>query len=117
MPRITVTICDRLQPFQTFQVIPFASGGDAEFQLGTSAVVPLTAANDSRDRAHFVAPNAVIPSECNLSGPNENGAFVLNLTGNSGTDMPNLPNLPDSTGAGAPNESYGLFRFRTRVDE
>lgn len=116
-PAFDVTICDRLQPFQTFQLIPFASGGDAEFQLGTSAILPLTTANDSRDRAHFVAPNTTIPSECNLSGPNENGAFVLNLTGSSGTGMPNLPNLPDSTGAGAPNESYGLFRFRTRVDQ
>ena len=115
-PAHNVNICDRLQAFQTFQTLPFISGGEAEFQLGSNAVLPLTAANDSSDRAQFIVPNAAIPSECNLSGPNDNGAFVLNLTGSSGTGMPNLPNLPDSTGAGAPNDSYGLFRFRTRVD-
>lgn len=116
-PAFEVTICDRIQPFQTFKPIPFTASGDAEFQLGTSAVIPLTAANDSSDRAQFVAPNAAIPSECNLPGPNGNGTFVLNLTGSTGTTMPNLPNLPNSTGAGAPNDSYGLFRFRTTVDE
>ncbi|UJB68516.1 DUF11 domain-containing protein [Acaryochloris sp. 'Moss Beach'] len=116
-PAFEVTICDRIQPFQTFKPIPFTASGDAEFQLGTSAVIPLTAANDSSDRAQFSAPNTAIPSECNLPGPNGNGTFVLNLTGNTGTGMPNLPNLPNSTGAGAPNNSYGLFRFRTTVDE
>lgn len=116
-PAFEVTICDRIQPFQTFKPIPFTANGDAEFQLGTSAVIPLTAANDSSDRAQYVLPNAAIPSECNLSAPNGNGTFVLNLTGGAGTDMPNLPNLPNSTGAGVPNNSYGLFRFRTTVDE
>lgn len=116
-PAFDVNICDRIQPFQTFKPIPFTASGDAEFQLGTSAVIPLTAANDSSDRAQYVLPNAAIPSECNLSGPNGNGTFVLNLTGGARTGMPNLPNLPNSTGAGAPNDSYGLFRFRTTVDE
>lgn len=116
-PAFDVTICDRLQPFQTFQPVSFSSNGDAEFQLGTSAVIPLTAANDSSDRALYAVPNTAIPSECNLAGPNGNGTFVLNLTGSAGTGMPNLPSFPHSTGAGTPNDSYGLFRFRTTVDE
>ena len=116
-PASEITICDRFQASQTFQNTSFASGVDIELQLGTSSVLGLTAANDARDRAQFIAPGAAVPSTCNLNTPNNNGTFVLELTGNSGTGFPNLANLPGSTGAGAPNDSYGLIRLHTRIDD
>ncbi|WP_299491277.1 hypothetical protein [Acaryochloris sp. IP29b_bin.137] len=114
-PAFEVQICDRIQNGQTFQPAAFTAGADAELQLGASPVFAQTAAPDSSDRTQFVS--GVVPARaCNLSGPNENGILILDLTGNPGSGLPNLNHLSRSTGQGMPNNSYGLLRFRTTVN-
>ena len=111
-----VRLCDRLFPEQAFVTDAYGAGVDVELQLGTSAVVGLTAANDASDRTEFVAPSVVVPATCNLQGANDDGTLIVDLTGATGTGNPkNLINVPGSTGPGAPNNAYGFFRFKTRI--
>lgn len=117
-PTESVRICDRLQPGQSFQLNTYGTGNDIQLGLGTgsgSNLFNLTAANDGGDRAQFIPAGGAVPSNCNLKSTNNNGTVMLDLTGTSGS--PNLPNLPNSTGQGTPNQSYGFFRFVTKVEE
>ena len=110
-----VRLCDRLLPKQAFITNAYGAGIDVELQLGTSAVVGLTAANDASDRTEFIAPSSPVPTTCNLQGVNDDGTLIVDLTGAAGTGNPALTNVPASTGSGAPNNAYGFFRFRTRI--
>jgi uncharacterized repeat protein (TIGR01451 family) len=109
-----VRICDRLLPFQTL-VTGAYTGSDVQLRLGTSPVLGLTAANDVGDRTQFIAATSAVPATCNLKGPNDDGTLIVDVTGAAGTGAPNLLALPGSTGPGAPNDTYGFIRFRTRV--
>ncbi|MDJ0695624.1 isopeptide-forming domain-containing fimbrial protein [Mastigocoleus sp. MO_188.B34] len=109
-----VKICDRLLPNQTFKNTAYGANADVQLQLGTSAVLDLTAANDASDRAEFIAAGGSIPANCFLKGANDDGTLVIDITGTTGS--PNLSTMPGSTGSGTPNDSYGFFRFTTKVD-
>ena len=112
-----VRICDRLQAGQTFQLGTFDSGNaDIQLQLGNGTggnIFNLTAANDGGDRAEFVLAGTD-PANCFLKDSNDNGTLVIDITGTTGT--PNLSELPNSTGQGDPNNSYGFFKFVTEVN-
>ena len=110
-----VKICDRLFPQQTFVTNAYGANRDVELRLGTSSVLGLTAASDTSDRTEFIAAGGSVPADCNLKDTNNNGTLVVNVTGASGTGNPTLTALPGSTGPGAPNNAYGLFRFKTRI--
>ena len=113
-----VRICDRIESGQAFQLGAYGAGtSDIQLHLGdltTGSTYDLTAANDAGDRAQFVTAGT-IPSNCNLQGANDIGTLMLDITGTIGTAP--LPHLPNSTGQGTPNNSYGFFRFTTKVDE
>ena len=119
-PAEDVTICDLIQPGQSFQLGTYTGGADAVLEMGdgSGGLIPLTAAVDDLagvDRAQFIAGGNTVDSDCNLKSSNDNGTFVLTLTGTTGA--PSLANLPNSTGVGTPNNSYGLIRLTTKVDE
>lgn len=113
-PAEGVRVCDRIQLGQAVQLGAYG-GGDAQIQLGSSSPLNLTAAIDGGDRTQFIPANSAVPANCNLKQANDNGTLMIDITGSTGA--PTLPNLPRSTGAGAPNNSYGFFRFVTKVDE
>jgi uncharacterized repeat protein (TIGR01451 family) len=119
-PAESVRICDRIQPNQAFQLGAYNAGtADVQLQVGTNAILNLTAANDvgpTGDRTELISAG-ITPSNCNLSSTNDNGTLVVDLTGTTGTGDPALTDLPNSTGQGTPTNSYGYFRFVTKVDE
>ncbi|MEL6813379.1 MAG: GEVED domain-containing protein, partial [Cyanobacteria bacterium J06598_3] len=110
-----VRICDRLYPEQSLENDGYGLGVVAQAQIGTGAVVDLTALSDSVDRTEFIGAGGSVPATCNLQGVNDNGTLVVDVTGPPGSGSPALTQLEATTGAGVPNDSYGLFRFRTRV--
>ena len=110
-----VRICDRLTPNQSLVTDAYGTDIDVELQLGTSAVLGLTAASDASDRTEFIAATDSVPANCNLQGANDDGTLVVDITGGSGTGDPALTTLPASTDPGTPNDAYGLFRFKTRI--
>ena len=74
--------------------------------------VALTNANDGNEIAdiggyYFSAgtePSTIFPN-INCGGSNDNGAIVIDLS-----------DIPNATGEGTPNNSYGSIRFRAIVD-
>ena len=111
-----VRICDRLLPNQTFKVGGYGVGKDVELVIGNSPPQYLTSANDGVDRTQLYAPNdTTVPASCNLKGTNTDGTLLLDLTGAASTGNPAITAVPGSTGQGAPNDSYGLLRFKTTV--
>ncbi|MDJ0706453.1 MAG: SdrD B-like domain-containing protein [Leptolyngbyaceae cyanobacterium MO_188.B28] len=121
-----VRICDLIQANQSLVLDAYGAGtildgtgADLELQLGASAAITLTTANDANDRTQLIAGGDTVPSDrdCNLKAANDNGVVVLDLTGAGGTGAPTLTTLPGSTGVGAPNDAYGLIRLTTRVDQ
>ncbi len=85
--------------------------------FASNVVLNLTDANDSSiDRGQFVAandPDLAKTSNCNLSAisiANSNGVVAINITGS-----PTLDPLPSAIEAGQPSDSYGWFRFQTKV--
>ncbi|AUS99884.1 hypothetical protein CLI64_05485 [Nostoc sp. CENA543] len=75
--------------------------------IGSNTVF-LSNAADSDRGTFYPANDPNTPSFCSSS--NINGAVVVNITRN-----PDLPNLPQATGAGTPTNSYGFVRFRAKV--
>ncbi len=108
-----VRVCDRITANQDFQPDAYAAGRGIQLQLGNSAQTNLTNANDNGDRAQLIAAAGAVPANCNLQGGNTNGTLQIDITGNTGS--PSLTTMPGSTGKGTPNNSYGLFRFTTKV--
>jgi hypothetical protein len=109
----TVRICDRLSANQDFKVDAYGTSKDVQLQLGTSTVVDLTSALDASDRTQLISAGGSVPANCYLKAANDNGTLVIDVTGNTG--VPNLTTMPGSTGQGSPNDSYGFFRFVTKV--
>jgi uncharacterized repeat protein (TIGR01451 family) len=111
-----VKICDRLSPNLSFETGAYGgTGKDLQIEIGNNAAQDLTSANDTSDRAQLYAANATVPSTCNLKAENTNGTVAVDVTGATGTGIPNLTTLTGSTGSGKPTTSYGLIRFTTRV--
>ncbi len=108
-----VRLCDRITANQNFQPNTYAAGRGIQLKLGNSAQTSLTNANDTVDRAQLIAAGGTVPANCNLKGVNTNGTVQIDITGNTGS--PSLTTMPGSTGKGTPNNSYGLFRFTTKV--
>ncbi|MEH2325189.1 MAG: hypothetical protein V7K32_16840 [Nostoc sp.] len=109
----TVRLCDRISDTQDFKVGAYGTSKDMQLQLGTSTVVDLTSANDAGDRAQLISGAGSVPANCYLKTANSNGTLVIDVTGNTGA--PTLTTMPGSTGQGTPNDSYGFFRFVTKV--
>jgi uncharacterized repeat protein (TIGR01451 family) len=112
----SVRICDRIRPNQAFQPDGYGTGTGVQLQLGTATVMDLTNANDSSDRTQFIAAGGSVPTNCNITSTNTDGVVVVDVTGAMGTGNPALTALPGATGVGSPNDSYGFFRFVTKVN-
>ncbi len=109
----TVKVCDRISANQNFKVGAYGTSKDVQLQLGTSTVLDLTSASDAGDRAQLISADNTFLANCNLKTANDNGTLVIDVTGNTG--VPTLTTMPGSTGQGSPNDSYGFFRFVTKV--
>ena len=109
----TVRICDRLSGSQDFKFNSYGASADLQLQLGTSSVLDLTSANDAADRAQLISAGGAVPANCYLKAVNDNGTLMLDVTGTTG--VPALTTMPGSTAPGTPNNSYGFFRFVTKV--
>ena len=109
----TVRVCDRISANQDFKGSAYGTNKDIQLQLGTSTVLDLTSASDTSDRAQLISAVQSVPANCYLKAANDNGTLVIDVTGNTG--VPNLATMPGSTGQGSPNDSYGFFRFVTKV--
>lgn len=103
-----VWFCDRIVGDQTY--IPESM----KLNLGNNPEIALTDANDNLDRGEEIPGGTAVPSVCHLQGTNDRGTVMIGVTGTNG--LPNLPFLPGSTGQGIPNESFGYFRFKTKVN-
>jgi uncharacterized repeat protein (TIGR01451 family) len=117
-------ICERLNAKQTFQPDTYTTGAGMQVQIGGDRTnnTALTLTNQSGDDGgQFVAatsPVTALPTNCNsvTGAPNNDyGALILDLVTNPGS--PNLTTLPAGTGQGTPNDSFGFWRFTTKVNK
>jgi uncharacterized repeat protein (TIGR01451 family) len=106
-----VLMCDRLHYNTTFIPDTFNDSQpppDRGILLSYNAQsLALTNIEDSDAGQYFppgIEPTDVYPN-INCGGPNTNGTIVVNLG-----------NIPHSTSAGQPSDSYGFIRFRVRVN-
>jgi uncharacterized repeat protein (TIGR01451 family) len=128
----SVRICDRLNANQTFQpdtypdstfiqnntTNPNPSGSGMQVQKGINTPLTLTNTSDSDGGQFITATGTALPSNCNsvAGAPNNDyGALILDLVTNPGS--PNLTTLPGRTGQGTPNDSFGFWRFITKVNK
>jgi hypothetical protein len=114
-----VRICDRIIGSQAFIQDAYGTNKDIQFKLGTGSVLDFTRAADTTDRAQFYAAGTTpLPTGCNLQtlpvGKKDNGTVAIDITGATGTGQPNLLEIPGATGQATAN-SYGFFRFKTKV--
>ncbi len=120
----SLKICDPIRGRQTY-----TSGSMKLLPGGASTPISLTDATDpSIDRASTygaAALPAVVPApiDCNIGGPGyavvatkDNGGVAIQLTGTGAANQPDLPAIPSATGVGTPSNSYGWFKFTTKVD-
>jgi GEVED domain len=130
----SVRICDRLNANQSFYpdtypdstfiqnntTNPNPVGSGMQVQKGTDDPLTLTNLSDN-DGGQFIAataPVTALPTNCNsITGApnNDYGALILDLVTNPGS--PNLTALPGKTSQGSPNDSFGFWRFITKVKE
>jgi uncharacterized repeat protein (TIGR01451 family) len=133
----SVRICDRLNANQTFYpdtypnssfiqnntTNPNTPGSGMQVQQGTSTALTLT--NQSGDDGgQFIAatsPVTALPTNCNsITGApnNDYGALILDLAGTNSTPIfPTFTTLSGRTGQGTPNDSFGFWRFITKVNQ
>jgi uncharacterized repeat protein (TIGR01451 family) len=128
----SVRICDRLNANQTFYpdtypdssfiqnntTNPNIPGSGMQVQKGISAALTLTNTSDSDGGQFIAATGTALPNNCNsvTSAPNNDyGALILDLVTNPGS--PALTALPGRTGQGTPNDSFGSWRFITKVNK
>lgn len=128
----SVRICDRLNANQTFYpdtypnstfiqnntTNPNPIGSGMQVQKGISAALTLTNTSDSDGGQFVAATGTALPTNCNsvAGAPNNDyGALILDLVTSPGS--PNLTALPGKTGQGSPNDSFGLWRFITKVNK
>jgi hypothetical protein len=114
-----VKICDRIIGSQTFVDHAYGTSQDIEYRLGTHTVRYLTkGVNLSFDRAELDTTTATV-SGCNspsITGTN-NGTVAIYITGTSTTVSNGQDNITTIPGSAVPvnTDSYGYFRFKTRV--
>jgi uncharacterized repeat protein (TIGR01451 family) len=108
-------ICDPIRGQQTYM-----AGSIEILPSGSTIPISLTDAVDTTiDRAnHYLAGAA--PTDCNaknstISG-RDNGGIAIRITGTGSTIQPNLPAIPAATSSGTPANSYGSFKFITKID-
>jgi uncharacterized repeat protein (TIGR01451 family) len=128
----SVRICDRLNANQTFYpdtypdstfiqnntTNPNPIGAGMQVQKGISAALTLTNTSDSDGGQFVAATGTALPTNCkSVTGApnNDYGALILDLVTNPSS--PNLTTLPGRTGQGTPNDSFGLWRFITKVNK
>jgi uncharacterized repeat protein (TIGR01451 family) len=114
-----VKLCDRIVGRQAFLNNGYGSNQDVQFRLGNGSVLDFTRLNDASDRAQFYDTGVAPPASCNLPAlplsNKDNGTLALDITGSGSTVQPNLTVIPGATGQDTPN-SYGFFRFKTKVN-
>ncbi len=114
----TVRFCDQIVGAQQFLADAYGVGKDIEYKLGANAVQYLTKASlTSVDRAELNSSTGTIvgcpiPS---ITGTN-NGTVIVDVTGTGSSGQQNLLALPGGTAPGVPTNSYGYFRFKTKVN-
>lgn len=119
----SVRICDRLNANQSFQPNTYTTGAGMQIQRGgdriTNTAVNLTNQSGDDGGQFIAATNTALPTNCNLTGiTNDYGALILDLAGTTSSPVfPTLPNLPKTTGQGTPNDSFGFWRFITKVNQ
>jgi uncharacterized repeat protein (TIGR01451 family) len=128
----SVRICDRLNANQTFYpdtypdstfiqnntTNPNTAGSGMQVQKGMNAALTLTNTSDSDGGQFIAATGTALPTDCkSVAGApnNDYGALILDLVTNPGS--PNLTTLPGKTSQGAPNDSFGFWRFITKVNK
>ncbi len=112
----SLKICDPIRGSQTY------TPGSMQLLPGNAATpISLTDGTDGADRASsYTAGNA--PTDCNaggstiLTGTRDNGGVAIQLTGTGATKQPDLAAIPSATAPNTPTNSYGWFRFTTKVD-
>lgn len=118
----SVLICDRLNANQSFQQNTYTTGAGMQVQIGgdriTNTAVNLTNQSGDDGGQFIAATNTALPTNCNLTGINNNyGALILDLAGTTiAPVVPTLTNLPNATGQGTPLNSFGFWRFTTKVN-
>ncbi|MCG9893710.1 MAG: DUF11 domain-containing protein [Thermosynechococcaceae cyanobacterium MS004] len=114
----SVRICDRIVGAQQFLPDAYGAGRDIEYQLGTNPVRYLTKESlASIDRAELNTSTGTIAG-CpapSITGDN-NGTIVVDITGSGSSGQETLTTLPGGTAQGNPTNSYGYFRFKTRIN-
>jgi hypothetical protein len=118
----SLKICDPIRGKQTYtpgsmQLLP---GGVVDIPANRITLTDL-ATDTNIDRASSYAAGAA-PTDCNasnstiLTGTRDNGGVAIQIVGTGATVQPNLSAIPGATTAGSPTDSYGWFRFTTKVD-
>jgi uncharacterized repeat protein (TIGR01451 family) len=114
----SVRICARIAPNQTFQLNTYGTGKGMRLVMGSTIPTNLDLTNlddpTTTDRGQFVSTTNALISQCNLKSVNDNGTAVLDATGSSGS--PTLTSMPNATTISAPDNSYGLWRFVTKIN-
>jgi trimeric autotransporter adhesin len=113
-----VKICDRIVGAQQFFADAYGTGKDIEYKLGANAVQYLTKDSlTSVDRAELNASTGAIAG-CpapSITGTN-NGTVVMDVTGSGSSGQQDLATLTGATTQGSPINSYGYFRFKTKIN-
>lgn len=106
-----VQLCDRIPKDTTFvpnafnASSPAPGGGSGERGILVSQNGSFAHTNSADgDQGRYYAPGESLPTSCGTA-TNTTGAIVVNLG-----------NIPFATGQGTPNNSYGYFRFRAKVN-
>lgn len=112
----SLKICDPIRGSQTY------TPGSMQLLPGNAATpIALTDAADGADRASFYTAGNT-PADCNaggatiLTGARDNGGVAIQLMGTRATNQPDLAAIPVATAPNTPTNSYGWFRFTTKVD-
>jgi uncharacterized repeat protein (TIGR01451 family) len=116
----SVKICNRMLGEKTFLNDAYGTGKDVQFKLGTGSILNLTRGADTSDRAQFYTAGTAPPASCNLPAlppvTTDNGTLAIDITGTGSIVQPDLAALPGATGQGTPTNSYGYFRFKSKIN-
>lgn len=113
----SLKVCDPIKGRQTYvpNSLKLLPGGST----APTGIIALTDTPDPLDRANSYLPGAA-PNDCNTTNSaatgSDRGGVAIQFIGTGATNQPNLANIPAAISAGSPNNSYGWFRFTTKVD-
>jgi uncharacterized repeat protein (TIGR01451 family) len=115
-PITKIAVCDLVPANNTFSPSPFNGltptdgglpGADSGMELAIGPTTTYLSNAGDTDRGQFFATGTTPSANC--SGGNTNGAVVVNIVTGANT-------LPNATAPSTPNNSYGLIRFRAKVN-